>query len=129
MATRRVGSILLLLQGSEQPTDQEWDECLDMLRPFVSIAKALVVTAGGGPTPAQRERLSTVIGKCPLRAAIVTDSMKVHFIVSTVALFIRRIRSFGSAKLGDAFMYLDLTSAEIALVMSNLAEMRAEAAS
>jgi hypothetical protein len=127
MATRRVGSILLLLQGPWQPTDQEWDECLDILRPFVSIAKALVVTAGGGPTPAQRERLSAVIGKCPLRAAVVTDSIKVHFIVSTVALFIRRIRSFGSAKLGDAFLHLDLTSAEMALVLRNLAEMRAEA--
>ncbi len=86
------------------------------------------MTAGGAPTPAQRGRLSTVIGKCPLRAAIVTDSMKVYFIVSTVVLFLRRIRAFGSAKLGDAFVHLDMTSTEIALVMRNLAEMRADAA-
>jgi hypothetical protein len=86
----------------------------------------LVVTAGGGPTPAQRGRLSKVIGQCPVRIAVVTDSVKVYFMVSTLALFMRRICSFGSTQLGDAFAHLDLTSTEIALVKTNLAEMRAE---
>jgi hypothetical protein len=62
-----------------------------------------------------------------MRIAIVTDSVKVYFMVSTLALFIPRICSFGSAKLGDAFAHLDLTSTEIALVKTNLEEMRAEA--
>jgi hypothetical protein len=129
MATRRVGAVLLVLHGAEQPTDDEWDECMDILRPFVSIAKTLVVTAGGGPTPAQRGRLSKVIGKCPMWIAIVTDSVRVYFIVSTLALFMRRIRSFGSAKLGDAFAHLDLASTEIALLKTNLEEMRVELSS
>ena len=124
MLTRRVGNVLLLLQGPEPFADAEWSECLEILRPFVAQAKALVVTRGAGPTPAQRKRLSEVIGKYPMRAAIVTDSVKVYFIVSSVALFMPRIRSFRFSEFSEAFAHLGLTPTEIDQVRRNLAEMR-----
>jgi hypothetical protein len=124
MTTRRVGSILVLCQGTESPSDAEWDECLEILRPFVASAKVLVYTRGGGPSPAQRKRLSALVGKNPMRAAIVTDSVKVHFIVSSVALFMQRIRSFGLAELNAAFAHLGLSPIEGEHVKRNLDEMR-----
>jgi hypothetical protein len=124
MLTRRVGSVLLLVQGAESPTEAEWSECLDVLRPFVDSARVLVVTDGGGPNPSQRRRLSELIDGNPMRAAIVTDSIKVRFIVSSVALFIQRIRSFAMNEMAAAFRHLDLNSVEIEQITQAIEDMR-----
>jgi hypothetical protein len=124
MLTRRVGSVLLLVQGSTPPSDREWNECLEILQPFVAIARVLVLTQGGGPDPSQRKRLSAVIGRHPVRVAILTDSVKVRFIVASVALFIRRIRCFMLSDMSVAFAHLDLTAAEIDQLRRNIEEMQ-----
>lgn len=124
MLTRKVGSVLLLVQGLASPSDAEWKECLDILRPFVAAARVLVVTEGGGPTPMQRKRLSALIGEYPIRAAIVTDSVKVRFIVASVALFIRRIRCYTRSDIRSAFRHLDLTLTEIDQLTRNIDDMQ-----
>lgn len=125
MTTRRVGSVLVLCEGPDNPTDSEWDECLELLRPFVATARVLVVTRGGGPTAPQRKRLSEVIGKYPIRAAVVTDCIRVRFVVSSVALFISRIRSYSFQEMSAACAHLGLGTAERELIERNLVEMRA----
>jgi hypothetical protein len=126
MLTRRVGSVLLVVQGSAAPSDPDWAECLEILQPFVAIARVLVLTEGEGPDASQRQRLSAVIGRHPIRVAIMTDSAKVRFIVASLALFIRRIRCFMRNDLSAAFEHLDLTLAEIDQLTRNIETMQAQ---
>jgi len=127
MASRRVGALLLLFQGPEEPTNDEWGDVLHLLRSFgkgLAEARVLVLTQGGGPTPYQRKLLSEVLGKAPIRVAVVTTSVKVRFITSSVALFIPRIRSFAWDRLADAYGHLSLTPQERQSVAINVDAMQ-----
>jgi hypothetical protein len=124
MLTRRIGSVLLVVQGSAPPSDSEWNESLEILRPFVAIARVLVLTEGGGPDPSQRKRLSAVIGGNPIRVAILTNSAKVRFIGASIAFFIRRIRCFMLSDTSAAFKHIDLTVAEIDQLTGNIRDMQ-----
>lgn len=126
MATRRVGSLLLLYQGPDTPADSEWDECLSLLRPIVASGRVLVITHGGAPNAAQRARLSELTKKHPIVAAVMSDNIPVRFVVSCVALFMSRIRSFASRDTEGAYRHLALDAGEREMVQSHLAEMRTQ---
>jgi len=131
LVTRRVGSLLLLLENRETPRDLEWDYCLDMLGGFAANffeVKVLVVTEGGGPSMSQRARLSGVARGHPLRVAVVSESMKVRFIVSSVALFLRDISSFRQSEVYQAYEHLRMSPPEQSAADRNLGEMRNELA-
>ena len=55
MVTRRIGPLLILRENKDTPTDDEWDECLSLLAQDLDDVRVLVVTDGGGPSPAQRK--------------------------------------------------------------------------
>jgi hypothetical protein len=126
MTARRVGSVALLVQDEEPPLNEEWEDWLRLLKSFGKDVdgRVLVLTRGGGPTPHQRSRISQVVGKPNLHVAVVTSSVKVRFIVSSVALIIPRIRSFPWDGLREAFAHLGLNAQEQEQVTHNLAEMR-----
>lgn len=126
MLTRSLGRLLILRENADPPSDAEWDECLRLLsdhRHDYSKVKVLVVTEGGGPTPEQRKRLSRTTEGQPIHVAVVTDSMKVRFIVSSVALFLREIASFRRGDLHGAFAHLNLDAHEMQVAERALAEM------
>lgn len=127
MASKLVGSLLLLFQAAEDPSNEEWERCLDLLRRFegeLDQIRVLVMTRGGGPTPYQRKLLAEVLGKAKIRVAIVTDSMKVRMVTSTVAFIIPRIRSFAWDCLHEACAHLQLSLAEQAVARTELAGLR-----
>ncbi|HEU4580972.1 MAG TPA: hypothetical protein VFS67_22090 [Polyangiaceae bacterium] len=115
------------MQDEEPPLNEEWEDWLRLLKSFEKGpdgARVLVLTRGGGPTPHQRSRISQVVGKPNLLVAVVTSSVKVRFIVSSVALVIPRIRSFPWEGLREAYAHLGLSTQEQEQVGRNLAEMR-----
>jgi hypothetical protein len=126
LVTRRVGQMLISLENKETPTDEEWDDFLKVLREgrddFATL-KLLVITEGGGPTAAQRKRLEQALGGRTLRVAVVTDSIKVRFIVSSIALLNRFISTFSKAELPRAYEYLGLAAGEQRAAMLAVAEM------
>jgi hypothetical protein len=129
MVTRSMGAMLILRESDEPPSDEEWDECLRLLAPYrsdFSRVKVLVVTDGGGPTPVQRKRLSSVLDGNVVRVAVVSESVKVRFITSSVALFLRRISSFRRHELQDAYTFLSMTPEERLAADRAIADMDAE---
>ncbi|MEP7048756.1 MAG: hypothetical protein ABJB12_00320 [Pseudomonadota bacterium] len=125
--TRKVGSLLILREGRTDPLDSEWDVTLGILaehRHEIDQIKVLVFTDGGGPTQAQRRRLEQTLNGKPIRVAVVSDSMKVRFICSSVALFTSNLSSFRVTELRDAFAWLNLTPEERKLANENIAAMR-----
>jgi hypothetical protein len=124
--TRRIGPLVILLQGRETPTDAEWSECIRLLATTedINTTKVLVVTDGGGPNLGQRQTLEKVLRDTKVCSAVVSDSVKVRFIVATVALFSTRISTFALRELPKAYDYLGLSTAQIAVAEKALAEMR-----
>jgi hypothetical protein len=125
--TRKVGSLVILREGRSDPHDAEWDVTLGILaehRHEIDQIKVLVLSDGGGPTQAQRKRLERTLEGKPIRVAVVSDSMKVRFICSSVALFTSNLSSFRVAELKEAYAWLDLTAEERQLAQQNIAAMR-----
>jgi hypothetical protein len=124
--TRRLGLLMLIRQNHNAPTDQDWDETLRLmtLNPAEMVKlKVLVVTDGGGPTPEQRKRLDRTMGGKPVLTAVVSDSMKVRFIVSSVALLSAKIQSFRKSEIEQAFKFLGLDARERRVALDNIAEL------
>jgi hypothetical protein len=125
--TRKVGSLVILREGRNDPHDAEWDVTLGILaehRSEIDHIKVLVISDGGGPTQAQRKRLERTLEGKPIRVAVVSDSMKVRFICSSVALFTSNLSSFKVSELRDAYKWLDLTAEERQMATHNIASMR-----
>jgi hypothetical protein len=126
MVTRRVDSTLLLRQGADNPSDDEWDTCLRLLAEALQHHRrvnVLVRTDGGGPSPSQRQKLQALTKKGDVWVSVVSESVKVRFIVSSVALLQTRIQSFRVHELSAAFDHLGISPASRAPLERNLAEM------
>jgi hypothetical protein len=123
---RRVGNLLILRQNTETASDAEWDETLELLTKSphgLAGVKVLVVSDGGGPSAEQRRRLDKVLGGVPVLVAVVSDSSRVRFIVSTVALLTSRIEAFRVSELSEAFDHLYLSPHEREVAERHLQEM------
>jgi hypothetical protein len=124
--TRRIGLLMILRQNHNAPNDQEWEEMLKLMTQNpaeMELLKVLVVTDGGGPTQEQRKRLNLAMSGKMVRTAVVSESVKVRFIVSSVALLTAKIQSFRSTEIEQAFQFLDLDAKERSVVLKNLGEM------
>ncbi|HWZ89006.1 MAG TPA: hypothetical protein VNW92_09150 [Polyangiaceae bacterium] len=124
--SRKVESLLILRESKLDPSDAEWDETLRILaehRHEIDQIKVLVVSDGGGPTQAQRKRLERTLEGKPIRVAVVSDSMKVCFICSSVALFTSNLSSFRVSEIREAYSWLNLSEHEKTLADQNVAKM------
>lgn len=113
---RTVGSSMIVLRENKStPRDEDWDaflHCLASNRDNSARIKILVMTDGGGPNQEQRKRLEVALGGRVFRVAVVTESMKVRFIVSSIALLNREIRTFTPREIGEAYRHLDMNAIE-----------------
>jgi hypothetical protein len=124
--TRRIGNLLIIRQNQDTPSNQDWDETLRLMTmnpAEMGRLKTLVVTDGGGPNPDQRKRLERAMGGVAVRTAVVSESVKVRFITSSVALLTAKIQSFRKSEMTKAFDFLDLDPRERRLALENVAEM------
>lgn len=111
------------------PTDHEWDDFLNVLvahRASFATLRILVVTDGGGPAAAQRKRLEAALGGQSVMVAVVTDSIKVRFIVSSVALLNHSISTFSRSEFAKAVAFLGLAPQEHRVAVRLIDEMRKE---
>lgn len=126
--TRRIGALVILLQGTDTPSAAEWNECIQLVANTTDLnaTKVLVVTDGGGPDLLQRQKLEGVLRGTTVCSAVVSDSVKVRFVVATVALFSTKISTFTKSEIGKAYQFLGLTREEIELAKKAVVEMRQE---
>jgi hypothetical protein len=127
MVTRRVDSLVVLIETSDNPTDEEWDEFLNILagnQGNFSKIQVLVMTDGGGPDREQRKRLAKVLADEPIRVAVVSDSAKVRFIASSIFLLNRDHGCFANKEIDKAFDHLRLSPSLRRLALTTIAEMK-----
>lgn len=119
---------MVVRESKETPTDAEWEEGLKVLEETIALCPAprmLVITDGGGPTLPQRKRLAEVLGGRVFRVAVVSDSMKVRFIVSSLALLNPEISSFSRRELFRAYEHLGFGAEELKAAERVLTELDA----
>lgn len=119
-------TMLVLRENKDTPRDEDWDAFLEVLsknRPNFDKFKILVMTEGGGPNQDQRKRLEVALGGRPVRVAVVTDSVKVRFIVSSIALLNREIRTYSNREIEEAYQHLNMTELERRKVDDAIREM------
>lgn len=119
-------SLVVLRENRLTPRDEDWDAFLAFLtqnRENFPSLKILVHTDGGGPSSDQRKRLAVALGGRPVRVAVVTESVKVRFIVSSIALLNREICTFYPAELEEAYVHLGMSSTERRLSARALMEI------
>jgi hypothetical protein len=129
LTTRSIGSVLVLCQNKDPPSDAEWAESIRQLRLLLRAhggeVKAFVSTNGGAPNPEQRGLLQKELAKTPIRTAVLSDSLSARMTSSTVALANRYHRSFGVADVAEAYAYLGLAPDEIRGIEAALKTMSA----
>lgn len=126
LAVRSVGSMLVLRENKDTPSDMEWDAFLDHLvknRTNLDALKILVLTDGGGPNAAQRKRLEAALDGRSVRVAVVTDSPKARFIASAITFLNKLHRGFSTKEISLAYEHLGMTLAEQKLAEVALREM------
>ena len=126
---RKLGTLVLTYGDRDEPTEADWDALLALLAvPPSELAKLkiLIVTNGSSPNAHQRQRLKVALGGVRFRAAIVSDSIPVRFVVSMIALFHRDNRSFATSELEQAYDHLQMTPAERRLSQTTLVEMKSQ---
>jgi len=113
MRARLLGRILVAWHGARSPSADEWSAFLALIRtaePTPTLG--LVLTQGGAPSPTQQIELAQAIGARTVRVAVVSDHVGVRFVVSSLALVMKRIRSFPSSALDEAYVHLGLEPEE-----------------
>lgn len=118
--------MLILRQNDQSPSDPEWDGFLTLLkaaRPEFDRLKILILTDGGGPNAAQRKRLADTLGGKAVRVAVISDSIKVRFVASTIALFHKEHRSFLKSEFRNACGHLGMSSHEGELAKQTLEDL------
>lgn len=127
MATRSIGSMVVLRENKETPSDREWDDFLGILvknHQALDTLKILVLTEGGGPNAAQRKRLEVALGGKSVRVAIVTDSPKARFIASAITFLNKEHRGFSTSEIDQAYRHLGMTLDEQRAATQALAELK-----
>jgi hypothetical protein len=111
MDFRTSGRMLVIRQNKRSPTDADWEAFLAemvRLRPKLTEMRALIFTDGGGLTSEQRKKLSVAMGGAEIQTALISDRAMTRFIVATVGLFNKTIRSFLTSETPAAFAWLGL---------------------
>ncbi|MEI9938314.1 MAG: hypothetical protein WDO69_13925 [Pseudomonadota bacterium] len=105
--------MMVVQQGTEPATDTEWRAFMaDLSQKDLSQLRVLILTTGGGPTADQRVQLKHFMAGRSVRTAVVSDSIKMRFIIATIALINREHHGFTNRELGKAYEFLELTPTE-----------------
>ncbi len=117
------GTVIVVL-GATAPTDGDWKLLVEAHRKE-HHQRALVVTAGGGPTPAQRKAILDVTGGKGLPAAIMTNSVVVRGIATALSWFAPGVRAYAPNDLKGALAHLHV-SVPINIVQRVIDELKLE---
>ncbi len=121
----------VVVHTAAAPSDAEWQAYLqEVERWFGTLVGCLVVTAGGGPSSAQRRALAEMFarqGPVVVRTAVMMDSVLVRGIVNAINLFNPQIRAFRGDALDAALQHIHGVAHREAL-LATLADLRRQLA-
>lgn len=118
-------AVLLALHAEAAPSDAEWDKYLDAMPGVLAHPNGvgMVLTDGGTPSTAQRERMRKKDAGAVRCNAIITDRPVVRCVVTAVSWFNPKVCAFAPREFLQAFSFLGLSGAQIASVCATLEQL------
>jgi hypothetical protein len=121
-------ALLLGIHGEQAPSDPEWDHYCSWMPSLLSQPSCgcVVVTDGGAPSSAQRERMRqhVVVGSC--WTAVITDKALVRGVVTAIRWFNPTLCAFAPWEFAEAFKFVGVSSAQVRAVCGALLELDAQ---
>jgi hypothetical protein len=118
--------LMVVRDSRDTPSDADWDAFLDGLdryRTEFDTLRVVVFTEGGGPNADQRKRLKHTLGGASFPVAVITESVKVRFIATSIALINRYLCSYAPEEVHKAYDFLKLDARDRRRVDEALVEM------
>lgn len=132
LTVRTIGRLFIVRQNANSPTHEDWAKFLaelGRLKPRFPEMRAMVFSDGGGPTPEQRQRLATMMSGKVIQTAVISDQSLVRFVVATIGLFNKSIKTYSWSDTHLAFDWLRLDESERQTVQTNVISMGIEVGS
>lgn len=130
VAVRVVDRLFIVVYGTRDPTTEEWDTYLDMVRVHgIDRTQQLICTDGGEPSASQRQELNELLGGRWLPVAVVSSSVRIRGTVMALSWFNRKIKAFPPSSMREAIAYLELPVSRLALIEREVRALRNEIAS
>lgn len=89
MLFERVGDLLVLVHGVQNPSETEWNAYVEYARAAVHSAQPLtallVTTLGGSPNASQRKAILTAGGAKLVPTCVCTDSMVARGVITAIS--------------------------------------------
>ncbi len=127
VAIKVIDRLFLVVYGTTNPTDAEWDEYLELVRRHgIDRTMQLICTDGGEPSAPQRRLLNELLGGRMVPVAVVSGSVRVRGTVTALSWFNRKIRAFPPSALRDAIAYLEIPASRVDLLERELHKLRLE---
>ena len=120
-------SCIVTYQGTDPPSDADWDAYVGQTRALTHVhlkLRVLAYSEGGRPSKDQQARLVAVVRDLRTRVAIVSPALAMRFVVSVFALTNPNVRCFTPGQLSEAFKHLGLHPAGQLAVEQALERMR-----
>ncbi len=125
MAVKVVDRLFLVAYGTADPTDEEWDAYLDLVKhDGIERTMQLIYTDGGEPSAPQRQVLNELLRGRSVPVAVVSGSIRVRATVTALSWFNRKIRAFPPSALRDAIAYLEIPISRTDLIEHELRQLR-----
>ena len=127
VAIKVIDRLFLVVYGTADPSDEEWDAYLGLVKHHgIDRTMQLICTDGGEPSAPQRKVLNEVLGGRPVPVAVVSSSVRVRGTVTALSWFNRKIRAFPPTALREAIAYLEIPASRIDLIERELEKLRLE---
>ena len=116
----------VIVQGSEAPTDAEWDEVLAFYRDMIAAGRlrVLVFTDGAAPNASQRGKLQDQLGKKKMTFSVMTQSAWARAVGSAVSWFVPNVAMFSPNELEKALDHLTVPPQLRSRMREKLDELR-----
>ena len=127
VAIKVIDRLFLVVYGTADPSDEEWDAYLGLVKHHgIDRTMQLICTDGGEPSAPQRKVLNEVLGGRTVPVAVVSSSVRVRGTVTALSWFNRKIRAFPPPALREAIAYLEIPASRIDLIERELEKLRLE---
>src|SRR5688572_20264662 len=128
MSARIVGGFAVFVHSNRAPTDDEWEQALELHRRGGGniVLPTLVYTEGGAPNASQRVRLNALVTTSKPRVAVMTPSVLARAAGGALALINSNTRVFGPDQLDRALDHIGASGTSRELLRRTLEELRIE---
>jgi hypothetical protein len=104
-------TLAITVHGSANPSDEEWDALLDLIRSRGDRRglRVIVFSKGGGPDVRQRKRLVAIMQGDHPPTVLLTDSIVARGVATAMSWFRRDLTVLATSKRREAFQQLGLS--------------------